>query len=896
MKNSAFALSVFKVKPSFVYLLYTIGILMFFGSCDPKEKKQISYLDEALQRAPDTFFERAFVGPQEDGTYIVATTQRIDPAGENVIFEGRPVDLALHPDETILAVKNMKDIVFINTETHEVIQTLKIPKGGNTFTGIIWDKLEDKVWTTDTKGRLRAAKKQENESFEWVDEILLPGPEEDDDDGAYPGGIAIDENKRLLYVTLNRNNTIAVVDLNANSVVEQIPVGIAPYTIVLSGDKAYVSNWGGRVPKAGDTTGPSSGSQVVVDAETGIASSGTVSVIDLVTRTVIAEIETGLHPSAMVLSPDKTHLYVANTNSDFISVIDTNTDHVVGELSAKPMENLPLGSAPAALAISSDGKTLYVANGGNNALAVIDLSDGKVSGLIPTGWYPGAVAMTKNGDQLIVANIKGVGSNHRGSKSVRERIWKYGGKSSSDSIEKGYNSHEHLGSVSFIPVPDSQTLEQYTVRAATNMRLPKINQSLNLQEVDEKIVPVPTKPGEKSVFKHVLYIIKENRTYDQIFGDLPQGNGEPALCFFGRDVTPNHHGIAEQFVLLDNTYCNGVLSADGHQWTDEGNVSDYLERSFGGFERSYPYDGDDALAYSASGFIWDYVLRANLSFRNYGEFVGAKITPSSATWADNYKDFMDGSNKIKIQAIPQLHTLEPYTCPTYIGFPGSVQDVYRAGEFIKELHEYEQSGDLPNFMIMLLPNDHTVATREGFPTPRAAVADNDLALGKIIEAVSKSIFWKETAIFVVEDDPQAGLDHVDGRRTIALCVSPYTKRGEVISTHYNQNSILRTMELILGLPPMNQFDMAATPMTDCFTDTPDFTPYMAIQNNIPLDEMNPALNSLNKSSKQFYFASESMKMPLDDIDKADEGLFNKILWHAAKGYDVPYPELTRADK
>ena len=895
MKNILLKLSVLKImKPSNFWLIFlTIALAC---SCDPNGEKQVSYLDEALQKTPDAFFERALVGPQDDGTYIVATTQRIDPAGENVTFPGRPVDLALNPDESILAVKNMKDIVFMDPMTHEIIQALKIPKGGNTFTGIVWSDQGQRVWTTDTKGQLRAAEKQKDGSFEWTVEILLPGPDEKDMDGAYPGGLAIDEEKGYMYVTLNRNNTLGIVNLNTNTIETQIPVGIAPYTVVISGNKAYVTNWGGRIPKDGDITGPTSNSRAVVDPETGIASSGTVSVIDLTTRQVIAEIETGLHPSGMALSPDQSRLFVANANSDFISEIDTKTDQVVRELSTKPMDKLPLGSAPNAIAISPDGKTVYVANGGNNALAVIDLSTGKVTGLVPTGWYPGAVALNKSGDQLFVANIKGVGGDPGGSKEVRERIWKYAAKQQSLAVEKGYNSHEHLGSVTFIKVPDSQTLEQYTIRAAANMRLPKINQTLNLQHVEEKIVPVPTRPGERSVFKHVLYIIKENRTYDQILGDLPQGNGEPELCFYGRNVTPNHHGLAEQFVLLDNTYCNGVLSADGHQWTDEGNVSDYLERSFGGFERSYPYDGDDALAYSASGFIWDYVLQADLTFRNYGEFVGAKIEPSSTNWTDHYTDFIQNTQKIKIQAIPQLHTLEPYTCPTYIGFPGKVQDVYRAGEFIKELNAYEKSGELPNFMIMLLPNDHTSGTREGAPTPRAAVADNDLALGRIVEAVSNSIFWKETAIFVVEDDPQAGLDHVDGRRTIAFCISPYTKRGQVISTHYNQNSILRTIELILGLPPMNQFDMAANPMTDCFTDKPDFTPYVALVNQIPLDEMNPLLSSLNKSGKQYYYAKKSMEMPLDDIDKADEGLFNSILWHDAKGYDVPYPELARADK
>ena len=883
------------MKQSNVWLIFCTGILtlVLAVSCGQREKKQDSYLYEALQKTPDVFFERAIVGPQDDGTYIVATTQRIDPAGENITFPGRPVDLALNPDETILAVKNLNDIVFMHSETHEIIQTLKIPEGGNTFTGIIWSDQGQKVWITNTKGRLRAAEKQKNGSFAWTVEILLPRPEENDKKGSYPGGIAIDEDKGLIYVTLNRNNTLGIVNISTNTLETEIPVGIAPYTVVITGNKAYVTNWGGRRPEAGDITGHTSGSQAVIDPETGIASSGTVSVIDLTTRQVTAEIETALHPSGMVLSPDQSRLFVANANSDLISVIDTKTDQVVRELSAKPMDKLPLGSAPNAIAISPDGKTVYVANGGNNALAVIDLSTGKVSGLIPTGWYPGAVVLNKSGDQLFVANVKGVGGDRTGTKEARERVWKYVGKQASLATKKGHNSREYLGSVSFIRVPDSQKLEQYTIRAATNMRLPKINQILHLQHVEEKIVPVPTRPGERSVFKHVLYIIKENRTYDQIFGDLPQGNGEPDLCIFGRNVTPNHHKLAEQFVLLDNTYCNGVLSADGHQWTDEGNVTDYLEKSFGGFVRSYPYDGDDALAYSASGFIWDYVLRANLTFRNYGEFVNAEIDPSSATWTDIYTDFLQDAGKIKIQSIPQLHTLEPYTCPTYIGFPGKVQDVYRAGEFIKELKAYEKSGDLPNFMIMLLPNDHTTGTREGYPTPRAAVADNDLALGRIVAAVSKSKFWKETAIFVVEDDPQAGLDHVDGRRTIAFCISPYTKRGQVISTHYNQNSILRTMELILGLPPMNQFDMAATPMTDCFTDKPDFTPYIALANQIPLDEMNPLLSSLNKTGKQYYYAKKSMEMPLDDIDKADEGLFNRILWHDVNGYDIPYPELAR---
>jgi len=403
-------------------------------------------------------------------------------------------------------------------------------------------------------------------------------------------------------------------------------------------------------------------------------------------------------------------------------------------------------------------------------------------------------------------------------------------------------------------------------------------------------VPVPQVPGQKSKFKHVVYIIKENRTYDQVFGDMPQGNGDSNLVHFGREITPNHHKLAETFVLMDNYYCSGILSADGHQWTDEAYVTDYIEKFFGGFSRSYPYDGDDALAYASSGFIWDNVLRNGLTFRNYGEFVDALIEPENSSFTDIYEDFLKGTNKVKIRAKANLEQLKPYLCPTYVGFPNTVPDVYRAAEFIKELKDFEKNNNFPNFTIMLLPNDHTSGTRPGSPTPRAAVADNDLALGQIVEAISHSKFWKETCIFVTEDDPQAGLDHVDGHRTVGMVISPFTKRNEVISTYYSQINMVRTMENILGIPPMNQLDLAAEPMNDCFTNKPDFTPYLALPNIIPLDEINPPLESLN--GKQLFWAKKSMEQNLDELDRIDENTFNRIIWHAIKGYDVPYPALS----
>jgi YVTN family beta-propeller protein len=829
-------------------------------------------LNTLFEKSKDKFKSNSVVGAQEDNTRIVATSQIIDPAGETISFPGRPVDLALNNSGTVLAVKNISSIVFMSAEKQTVMQTLKLPAGGHSFTGITWSADDQKVWTTDTRGYLRSAKLI-NGSYAWDDAILLPGPNPGDKSGPYPGGLTIDDQKGYAYVALSRNNTLGIVNLKTKQLESQIRAGIAPYTVLIHENTAYVSNWGGRQPISGDKTGPSGGSNVVVDPKTGIASSGTVSVVDLKTNKVIKEIAVHLHPSGMSYSPDKTKLYVANANSDLISVIDTRTKSVIKDLSSKPMAELPFGSAPNSVTVSPDGKTLFAANGGNNHIAVIDLSNGKVKGLIPSGWYPGAVLLSKDGSKLFVANIKGNGSPQTGLR------------------DKGINSHDHSGSVSFITVPDSENLREYTIRAATTMRLPKITQSLRLERVNERIVPVPTRPGEKSVFKHVLYIIKENRTYDQVFGDLPQGRGDSSLTQFGRKVTPNHHALAENFVLLDNTYCNGVLSADGHQWANEGYVTDYLEKSFGGFVRSYPYEGDDALAYASSGFIWDKVLEAGLTFRNYGEFVTAKVEPANASWTQLYNDYKNGTRNVKIKATSKLHTLEPYLCPTFVGFPSSIPDVYRAGEFLKEFREYEKTNSLPNFMIMLLPNDHTTGTREGYPTPRAQVADNDLALGQIVEAVSNSKFWKETAIFVIEDDPQAGLDHIDGRRTVALCISPYTKRGAVVNSHYNQNSILRTIELILGLPPMSQFDMIANPMTDCFTSKPDFRPYKALPNQIPLDEMNPKLSAL--SGKKKFWAQKSMEMSLDELDEANEDTLNLILWYSVKGYNTPYPKLAR---
>ena len=493
------------------------------------------------------------------------------------------------------------------------------------------------------------------------------------------------------------------------------------------------------------------------------------------------------------------------------------------------------GASPNALVFNPAGDTLYVANGTQNAIAVVHFQPGKskLLGLIPVGWFPGAVEYDAPRHQLIVANIKGVASN-RGLKPARAQE---------------SNTHQYRGTLSLVPVPKARELPALTRQVLDNYRYPLLQEARQPARSNQPPRPIPERVGEPSVFEHVVYIIKENRSYDQVLGDVPEGNGNPSLCIFGAQVTPNQHKMVHDFLLLDNTYCSGICSADGHQWTDSAFATDYMERSFAGFPRSYPNgktdDGVDALAYSPAGFLWDNAIAHGKSLRDYGEFVITR-----ATWAvpgkrgtpkflDCYHDFVDQTHLIKINSRPGVESLRPYLNDQPIGWNLDVPDLWRADRFIKDLHAYEEKGQFPALTIMALPNDHTSGTKAGSPKPACQVADNDLALGQIVEALTHSPFWPKTCIFIIEDDPQNGWDHVSGFRTTAYLISPYTKRNAVIHTQYNQTSVMRSIELILGLPPMNQLDATATPMSDCFTDTPDLTPYVAVPANIPLDQMNP---------------------------------------------------------
>jgi YVTN family beta-propeller protein len=820
------------------------------------------------------------VGVQPDGSIVVPTNQVLTPAGVQITFPGRPVDLAFADDGKTLLVKNKNDLVFIDTASNKIAQVLALPnKAGFSVVGLAVHGTS--VYATDAGDDVRVAERGRNGKYAWTKSLTLLKPR--DGKAAYPAGVLVHPGGDYLWVTSTRGNSIQLISTTRGSVEALIKVGVAPYGLVATADGLFVSNWGGDPPGKDNPQALTSGTPIRIDPSTGVANQGTVTALHLSNRRgPVTSIPVGLHPSGMALSRHGKFLYVANANSDTVSVIDTADRRVIETIPCRPMARLPFGSGCNALALSPDGGTLYVANGTNNCVAVVELgknvseaagdrpAGSRVLGLIPTGWYPGALLLSRNGKTLYVANVKGHGSLSR-----------------PRPIEKGMNSHDHLGSVSVIPIPDAGQLAAFTERVNRNNRLAYSLAGLDPPRTGIKPVPVPERHGEPSIFKHVIYVIKENRTYDQVFGDVKEGNGDPNLVLFGEEVTPNHHALARQFTLLDNFYCSGVLSADGHTWVNEAYVSDYLEKAFGGFTRSYPDDGSDPLAYVSQGFLWSNALAHNKTLRNYGEYVRNDFVPKTATWTDFYQDFVRGTRKFKAVATANIGALQPYTHTGYPWFPLLMPDVYRAQLFIDELRGFEQKGEFPNLVYVTLPCDHTDGTRPGAPTPRAMVADNDLALGRIVEAVSHSKFWKDSCILVVEDDPQNGFDHVDAHRTVALVVSPYTRRKAVDSTCYNQTGMVKTIELILGLPPMNQLDLSATPMRNAFQTEPDPTPYAARPNRIPLDEMNPAVQKLSGVAR--HWAEKSLALKLDEGDAADEDTLNRILWFSGRG-TAPYPE------
>ncbi len=802
------------------------------------------------------------VGPEGAGT-VIPTRQMIHPAGASVEFHGRPVDLLASEDGRTIYVKSDFSVFVVDAAKNVVRQEMKYPeKLGASLHGMALSKDGGHLYVTLAQSVLADLAVGKDGTLSLARALAVRVKKEGE---SYPNGIALASDGKTAYVCLSCNNCVAVVDLAEGKVLGNIPVGLAPYDIELSpdGGEAYVSDWGGRRAMAGDKTSVSAGTPVPVD-DRGIATNGAVSILDLKERKEVAQLPVGLHPSDLVLAKDGRTLYVANANSDTISVVDVRGRKVARTLAVRPDAKLLFGSAPNALALSQDQRTLYAALGGNNAVAVIPLSGETPTAFMPAGWYPGALAIS--GNHLFIANVKGFGTRdpaQKGKWSTRYGAW-------------GSLSNVELTS-------DAGKREQYIRQVLADAMVPQSLKAMERASGGGNAAAVPAHPGQRSVFNHVVYIIKENRTYDQVLGDVGRGNSDPSLCIYGEDITPNQHALARQFVLLDNYYCNGILSPDGHHWATEGITTDYLEKSFGAWVRSYPSTGDDPLAYSNTGFIWDNALQHGLSFRNYGEFRYDKLEPfahGSATRPVAPSDLKDRRVHIGLQAIA------PYTCPDFPGYTTEILDVQRADTFIRELREFEKTNMLPNLLVVYLPNNHTNGLLPGSRTPAAMVADNDLAVGKICQAVSQSRFWKDTCVFITEDDPQDGFDHVDGHRSPCLVVSAYTKRNAVISNFYNQTSVLHTIELMLGLPPMNQLDALAPAMNECFRNKADLRPYVLVPKRVDLEDRNPAKAAL--SARAAEMAELSMGLRLDEPDEADEDTLNRILWFAAKPA-TPYP-------
>jgi len=823
----------------------------------------------------------------------------IDPAGKVIRFgdprfENHSLDVRLIPQSSILVVEDRFGITLIDTTQSSVIAKWAYNDDSHysglmsTYSGIkIWDTGTEKqiFWSAaDTKRSYVMQASWDGQKITILNTFsfapLAPSPM------ALPNELVINTENYIdyLYVVLNGNNQIAKINLKTKETVWTKPTGVAPYGLALIKNQLFVTNWGGPMPTdtiGRETAGVPYGS-TYIDPKTGATAMGSVQVINPATGDIIKEIPVGLHPNAIIASKDEHFLYVANANSDNVSVISVPGLRVVENIPVQliPGKNGYIGDSPNALAINNDGTTFYVANGLDNAVAVVTLGKisslkgaGKttISGFIPTEAYPGGLLL--DGNTLFVTNLEGEGSR------VSTKEFKTSGVLGNVTA---YNSHNELATISVIPVPGGTLLKQYTDRVKTlNLTFREdVAQLLPRKNIAPK--PIPERIGEPSVFKHVLYIIKENRTYDQVLGDMTQGNGSASLCTYGDSITPNQHQVSKDFLLLDNYYASGKCSAEGHQWTDAAMVTDYVEKNVRAWFRSYPHVQEDALVYDANGFIWNNAADHGKKVRIYGE----ACTPhfdDKLSWTDIYNNYKAGL-PFKCYNTSTISRVRPMLSQNY---PGSdelkITDQVRADAFIKELKEYEDKpGDkLPELMVMALSLDHTEGTRPGYPTPAAMVADNDLALGRIIEAVSKSRFWKNTVIFVTEDDSQSGWDHVSAYRTTGFVVSPYSRLQKTVSTNYNQTSIVRSIEQILGIPPMNIIDATALPMFNCFSERPSTYTYQALPNRIPLNQINPKLTSLK--GKALYYAKASSLPEFDHVDGGRDDLLNRILWYAAKG-------------
>ena len=818
-----------------------------------------------------------YAGPTERG-YLLPNGWTVSPAGEQVVTTDMVLDIRPSPDGKHALVAssgfNAHELIVVDLASKQVVDKETVRES---WFGLAVDPEGGKVWWSGGGGdRLHAFDLKGHELTQTSPSdmpaaIQKPEPPKDANQGTidvkvkpaapapkpnpnrFKAGLAFDPASKVLYSLDIDAGTLTAVDTTGRKPEKTAKVGARPYDVKLAhnGKMLYVTDWIGRAVLA-------------------------VSPEDL---RVVASIGVGEHPNQIAVHPEDDRIFVACASSNSVSVIDTKRGVVTETIMAGLFPKAPEGSTPSAVAVSPDGESLYVANADNNCVAVVDIeapNRSQVKGFIPTGWYPTAVSVTPDSKTILVGIGKGNQTKANPfDKELAERIAKAKPGEIPEDWKPWVAKYPYIGTtlsgaLSIVPVPDDKALVQYTETVYRNC--PYSDKLLTDAPYPTRTA-IPTKVGDPSPIKHVIYIIKENRTYDQVFGDIPRGNGDPGLVMFGREVTPNHHKLAEQFVLLDNLYCNGHVSVDGHPWSTMAYNTDYIAKDWAlTYSRRAGIDMDDDgdLAKAPSGFLWDACARAGRTYRSYGE-LGKRVSQP------------DGSFKME----GRVPGLVGHFNPTFGGSkPGGkkFRDPENVAIFLEEFARFEAEGTLPDLMILSLGEDHTEGTRTNAFTPAACVASNDLALGRLVDAVSHGKSWPETAIFVIEDDAQNGPDHVDAHRTVGLVISPYTKRNHLDSTQYQTVSMLRTMELILGLPPLSQFDAAASPMFASFTDKADLAPYACEGARIDLDAVNSPLA---------YGADRSNKMDFDEYDRIDDFELNEILWRAIKGEDAAIPPAVR---
>ncbi len=873
---------------TFFSRLLALVLLLIIGACSSSRPEFTSRdLARGLPELP---------GARGGGAVLLPNQWWLRPVGKQVALGDFPINVAVSPNGRYAAVLHSghgdNEIIVVDLRTNH-LGVVSRATVNEAFYGLAFSADGTRVLCSGAGDEVVHEFKFEEGYLTWQRGIKLRPAKE----RGIPSGLALSRDGKDLFVAnlLGQSvshlasgvtNGVTVFAANVGGVFTNDPTRTAdeaaiqkraeaalqdsrsdlpyPYAVVLDEKRArlYVSFW----------------------------AQSCVGVIDVKTRQLITRWATEDHPNEMLLNKAGTRLFVANANRNSVSVIDTETGKTVESLVAELLPNAPPGNTPNSLALSPDEKHLFVANANINTVAVFDVSTPGKSGslgFIPVGWYPTSVRVTPDGKRLLVANGKGAMS-----KSNREGPMS--GREPPVSVRE-YIAGLFQGTLSIIDLPAGEKfntqMKTWTARAysclpsaaRTNSVGDEVT-SLTNDDDDQRLLtssptnavwnnPIPRGLGETSPIKYVFYVIKENRTYDQILGDMPEGNGDPTICLFGEKVTPNHHALARDFVLLDNFYVESEVSADGHEWTMGAYASDFVEKMWpltyghnAHKKYTYPAEGNFPIATPAGGYLWDRAREAGVTYRSYGEFISNGKTPNDP-----------GKTRVK--------ALEGHFDPWFRGFDMDYPDVKRAERFISELKRFEKEGEMPRLQIIRLPNDHTSGAAAGKPTPFAAMGDNDLAFGQLVEAISNSKFWAQAAIFVVEDDAQNGSDHVDAHRTIAYAISPYVKRRAVDSTMYSTSSMLRTMELILGLKPMSQFDATAIPMFASFTSQPDFTPY----------KLRPALVDLTARNKtNSPGAKLSAKMDFTKEDAADDLVLNQVIWKAVKGEHSVMPAPVRA--